>query len=113
MLEQMLQSALLLVPILGATIMGGASMSMVYIYFIAFDFFKCWGHSNFEFVPAWFRNLPGVKYLLYTPSSVHAYPNTVFMLIIVVVPALQHYFCFRTDYCYGPGIESLHSLSNR
>ena len=70
MLEQTLQSLLLLVPLLGAAALGSASMSMVYLYILAFDFFKCWGHSNFEFVPAWFRNLPGVKYLLYTPSSV-------------------------------------------
>lgn len=70
MLEQMLQSSLLLLPMMGAAALGGASKSMVYIYLLAFDFFKCWGHSNFEFVPAWFRSIPGVKYLLYTPSSV-------------------------------------------
>jgi hypothetical protein len=68
MLEQILQSALLLIPLLGATVLGGASKSMVYIYFLTFDFFKCLGHCNFELVPAWFRDLPGVKYLLYTPS---------------------------------------------
>ncbi|XP_024379660.1 very-long-chain aldehyde decarbonylase GL1-1 [Physcomitrium patens] len=68
MLEQILQSLLVCVPLLGAAALGGGSMAMIYIYLIAFDFFKCWGHSNFEFVPEWFRGFPGVKYLLYTPS---------------------------------------------
>jgi sterol desaturase/sphingolipid hydroxylase (fatty acid hydroxylase superfamily) len=70
MLEEIVQSLLLLAPLLGAAALGRASMSMLYMYLIAVDFFKCWGHCNFEFVPAWFRNLPGAKYLLYTPSSV-------------------------------------------
>lgn len=71
MLEQILQSLLVCVPLLGAAALGGGSMAMIYIYLIAFDFFKCWGHSNFEFVPEWFRGFPGVKYLLYTPSWVN------------------------------------------
>lgn len=71
MLEQILQSLLICLPLLGAATMGTASMSSVYLYLLAFDFFKCWGHANFEFVPAWFRNFAGVKYLLYTPSYVN------------------------------------------
>lgn len=70
MLEQILQSTLLLIPLLGATAMGGASITLIYLYFFAFDFLKCMGHCNFEFVREGFRNYPGVKYLLYTPSSV-------------------------------------------
>lgn len=68
MLEQGLQSILVCIPIVGAAAMGTASMGLVFVYVLTFDFLKCWGHSNVEFVPAWFRNLPGVKYLLYTPS---------------------------------------------
>ena len=75
-LEQMLQSLLVCIPLLGAAVMGTASMGLIYVYVIAFDFLKCVGHSNFEFVPTWLHNLPGAKYLVYTPSyvsSVHYY----------------------------------------
>lgn len=68
MIEQVLQSLLLCVPILGAAAMGTASMGLVFVYVVVFDCLKCWGHSNVEFVPPWLRNLPGAKYLLYTPS---------------------------------------------
>lgn len=68
MLEQGLQSLLLCVPMLGAAAMGTASMGLVFVYVVTFDFLKCWGHSNVEFVPTWFRNLPGAKYLIYSPS---------------------------------------------
>lgn len=69
MLEQVLQSALVCLPLLGAAALGGASMSIVYLYLLGFDFFKCWGHSNFEFVPEWmFEYFPLFKYMLYTPS---------------------------------------------
>ncbi|KAG0564726.1 hypothetical protein KC19_8G134500 [Ceratodon purpureus] len=68
MLEQLLQSLLVCVPILGAATMGTASMGLIFAYVITFDFLKCWGHSNVEFVPTWFRNLPGAKYLIYSPS---------------------------------------------
>ncbi|KAG0556124.1 hypothetical protein KC19_11G028000 [Ceratodon purpureus] len=68
MLEQMLQSLLVCIPLLGAAVMGTASMGLIYVYVIAFDFLKCVGHSNFEFVPTWLHNLPGAKYLVYTPS---------------------------------------------
>ncbi|KAG0623686.1 hypothetical protein M758_3G193600 [Ceratodon purpureus] len=103
MLEQALQSLLLLVPLLGAAALGSASISMVYIYFIAFDLFKCWGHSNFEFVPAWFRNLPGVKYLLYTPSYHslhHTEQNSNFCLFMPLFDYLGGTVDPRTDLLY-------------
>lgn len=68
MIEQVLQSLLVCVPIVGAAAMGSASVGLVFVYAVTYDFLKCWGHSNVEFMPSWFRNLPAVKYLIYTPS---------------------------------------------
>lgn len=45
--------------------MGIVFMGLVFVYVFIFDFFKCWGYSNVEFVLVWFWNFFGVKYLLY------------------------------------------------
>ncbi len=71
MLEQVLQTGLIGLAIVGTVMLGGASIGMIYIYFLAFDSLKCLGHINCEFVPAKvFEIFPIAKYLLYTPSYV-------------------------------------------
>ena len=56
------------IPLVGTWAMGGASIAMFYIYLIGFDVLNAIGHCNFEFIPRWFMRLPGMKYLIYTPS---------------------------------------------
>jgi hypothetical protein len=71
MLEQVLQTGLIGLAMVGTVILGGASISMIYIYLLTFDFLKCMGHCNCEFVPERvFQLFPAAKYLLYTPSYV-------------------------------------------
>ncbi|CAK9238256.1 unnamed protein product [Sphagnum jensenii] len=69
MLEQVLQTGLIGLAMVVTVMLGGASISMIYIYLLTFDFLKCMGHCNCEFVPARvFQLFPAAKYLLYTPS---------------------------------------------
>ncbi|KAH8957646.1 hypothetical protein BDL97_07G103400 [Sphagnum fallax] len=69
MLEQVLQTGLIGVAMVGTVMLGGGSISMIYIYLLAFDSLKCMGHCNCEFIPATlFQLFPIAKYLLYTPS---------------------------------------------
>ncbi|CAK9260814.1 unnamed protein product [Sphagnum jensenii] len=83
MLEQVLQTGLIGLAIVGTVMLGGASIGMIYIYFLAFDSLKCLGHFNCEFVPAKiFEIFPIAKYLLYTPSY-HSLHHT----------ELQYNFC--------------------
>jgi hypothetical protein len=71
MLEQVLQTGLIGVAMVGTVMLGGGSISMIYIYLLAFDSLKCMGHCNCEFIPATlFQLFPIAKYLLYTPSYV-------------------------------------------
>ncbi|KAJ7562834.1 hypothetical protein O6H91_03G085900 [Diphasiastrum complanatum] len=68
-LEEILQSGMMALPIVGAGLMGASSISSLYIYILAFDFLKQMGHCNCEVVPMWaFQIFPPMKYLLYTPS---------------------------------------------
>lgn len=57
------------VPILGASLLGYGSISMVYAYVLIFDFLRCLGHSNVEVIPyRIFETVPFLRYLLYTPT---------------------------------------------
>ena len=68
-LEHLILSAVVGIPILGSSLMGLGSMSMVYGHVLIFDFLRCLGHSNVEVVPhALFQTFPFLKYLIYTPT---------------------------------------------
>ena len=55
-------------PAPGTWAFGGASIAMFYAYLIGFDLLNNIGHCNFEFMPQWFMSIPGMKYLIYTPT---------------------------------------------
>ncbi|KAF6162814.1 hypothetical protein GIB67_029083 [Kingdonia uniflora] len=68
-LEHLILSMIIGIPILGVTVMGLGSLSVIYGYVMIFDFLRCLGHSNVEVVPyGIFQLLPFLRYLLYTPS---------------------------------------------
>lgn len=72
--ESLAFALLFSLPIVGTWLVGGASIAMLYAYWMAVDFLNCLGHCNFEFVPVWLlRTFPALKYLVHTPSyhSVH------------------------------------------
>eukprot|EP01018_Ginkgo_biloba_P039719 Gb_32154 [translate_table: standard] len=73
-LEQLVAVSSMEIPILGVARMNEASIGMLYIYLLGFDFIKFMIHSNVEVVPLWlFSIFPFLKYLLITPSyhSIH------------------------------------------
>ena len=68
-LEHLILSAVVGIPVLGSSLMGFGSISMIYGYVLIFDFLRCLGHSNVEVVPhAMFHAFPFLKYLIYTPT---------------------------------------------
>ncbi|KAF8407305.1 hypothetical protein HHK36_006432 [Tetracentron sinense] len=68
-LEHLILSLLIGIPILGPSLIGSGSTSMIYVYVLSFDFLRCLGHSNVEVVPHQiFEAFPVLKYLLYTPT---------------------------------------------
>ncbi|KAI3512743.1 hypothetical protein L1887_20062 [Cichorium endivia] len=67
--EHLLLCVIIGVPIIGTTLIGHGSVIMFYSYILAFDFFRCMGHSNVEVLPHQiFDTLPLLKYLIYTPT---------------------------------------------
>ncbi|XP_068652155.1 very-long-chain aldehyde decarbonylase GL1-1 [Aristolochia californica] len=85
-LEHLILSGVTAVPILGASLMGVGSVSLIYSYIMIFDFLRCMGHSNVEVLPhGLFKTLPFLKHLLYTPtyhSLHHTEMNTNFCLFM-------------------------------
>eukprot|EP00529_Nitzschia_sp_RCC80_P012953 CAMPEP_0113479356 /NCGR_PEP_ID=MMETSP0014_2-20120614/21263_1 /TAXON_ID=2857 /ORGANISM="Nitzschia sp." /LENGTH=590 /DNA_ID=CAMNT_0000372643 /DNA_START=269 /DNA_END=2038 /DNA_ORIENTATION=- /assembly_acc=CAM_ASM_000159 len=75
-MEHLMYTAVFAVPLLGphfsdfAEEKGGghASLTMFYVYLVGFDVLNAIGHCNFEFMPQWLMRIPGVKYLIYSPS---------------------------------------------
>ncbi|KAH9330263.1 hypothetical protein KI387_002371, partial [Taxus chinensis] len=68
-LEHIVVTLIMAVPIVGAGLMGGASMAMIYLYCLLFDSLKFMGHCNVEMMPeALFHYVPPLRYLVYTPS---------------------------------------------
>ncbi|WOG96836.1 hypothetical protein DCAR_0416173 [Daucus carota subsp. sativus] len=68
-LEQLLLTAVMGIPILGSSLIGYGSISMIYVYVLSFDFLRCLGHCNVEVIPHQiFDIFPVFKYLLYTPT---------------------------------------------
>ncbi|KAI9192834.1 hypothetical protein LWI28_028263 [Acer negundo] len=91
-LEHLVFSTVTAVPILGASVMGYASTSMIYAYVFVFDFLRCLGHCNAEIIPhKLFKTLPFLRYLLYTPtyhSLHHTEMDTNFCLFMPLFDAL-------------------------
>ncbi|GKV22300.1 hypothetical protein SLEP1_g32182 [Rubroshorea leprosula] len=69
LLEQLILTLVLGIPIIGSSLMGYGSTSLVYGYILVFDFLRCLGHCNVEIVPhEIFEKLPFLRYLIYTPT---------------------------------------------
>ena len=75
---------------------------MFYTYLIGFDVLNNIGHCNFEFIPSWFRNLPGMKYLVYTPSYHSLHHSKVHTNFCLFMPLY--------DYVYGTADPTSHQL---
>lgn len=68
-MEHMFMSIVIGIPIVGASVMGYGSGSLIYGYMLIFDFLRCLGHCNVEIVPhQMFQKFPFMRYLLYTPT---------------------------------------------
>ncbi|XP_074269234.1 very-long-chain aldehyde decarbonylase CER3-like [Silene latifolia] len=68
-MEHLLMLSIVAIPLMGGRLIGHGSVSMVYVYILGFDFLRCMGHSNVEFIPhRIFDHLPFFRYLLYTPT---------------------------------------------
>ncbi|KAG6698882.1 hypothetical protein I3842_08G041600 [Carya illinoinensis] len=69
LLEHLVLTGIIGIPILGASLMGYGSISMIYAYVLIFDFLRCLGHCNVEVVPYQiFETIPFLRYLIYTPT---------------------------------------------
>ncbi|XP_044470989.1 very-long-chain aldehyde decarbonylase CER3-like [Mangifera indica] len=68
-LEHLALSVIIAIPILGSSLMGYGSISLIYGYIIVFDFLRSMGHSNVEIIShKLFESLPILRYLIYTPT---------------------------------------------
>ncbi|KAL4350450.1 hypothetical protein AHAS_Ahas10G0143200 [Arachis hypogaea] len=68
LLEHLVLTVVIGIPVLGASIMGYRSASLVYGYVLTFDFLRCLGHCNVEVVPhETFERFPLLRYLIFTP----------------------------------------------
>jgi len=85
-------TAVFSIPLLGPFFMGGASVAMFYAYLIGFDFLNCVGHCNFEFFPRWFMSIPGIKYLIYTPTYHSLHHSRVHTNFCLFMPIYDHLF---------------------
>ncbi|XP_058226574.1 very-long-chain aldehyde decarbonylase CER3-like isoform X2 [Rhododendron vialii] len=69
LLEHLILCVIVGVPIIGTTLMGFGSMSMIYLYVLIFDFLRCLGHCNVEIIPHHlFKIFPFLRYVIYTPT---------------------------------------------
>lgn len=90
--EHIMYTAVFAIPLLGPFFMGGASISMFYVYLLGFDIMNCIGHCNFEFFPRWFMSIPGMKYLIYTPSFHSLHHSRVHTNFCLFMPIYDHMF---------------------
>ncbi|GLU10331.1 hypothetical protein SLE2022_271460 [Rubroshorea leprosula] len=92
LLEQLILSLVMGIPIMGSSLMGYGSISLVYGYVLAFDFLRCLGHCNVEIIPHQiFEMLPFLRYLIYTPTYHtlhHAEMGTNFCLFMPLFDAM-------------------------
>lgn len=69
LLEHVILTVVIGIPIIGASMMGYGSGSLVYSYVLIFDFLRCLGHCNVEIVPhKLFEAFPFLRYVIYTPT---------------------------------------------
>ncbi|MCV5005153.1 hypothetical protein OFM39_36400, partial [Escherichia coli] len=69
LLELLVLSVVIGIPIIGASILGFGSISLIFGYIAVFDFLRCLGHSNVEVISyKIFEALPFLRYLIYTPT---------------------------------------------
>jgi sterol desaturase/sphingolipid hydroxylase (fatty acid hydroxylase superfamily) len=92
-MEHLMYTANFAIPLLGTWALGGASIAMFYIYLLGFDVLNAIGHCNFEFIPRWFMRIPGMKYLIYTPSYHSLHHSRVHTNFCLFMPLY--------DYVYG------------
>lgn len=90
--EHLMYTAVFAIPLLGTHFMGGASVSMFYVYLLGFDIFNAIGHCNFEFFPRWFMSIPGMKYLIYTPTFHSLHHSRVHTNFCLFMPIYDHMF---------------------
>jgi len=90
--EHLMYTVVFAVPLLGPFFTGGASIAMFYVYLLGFDFMNAIGHCNFEFIPRWFMSIPGMKYLIYTPSFHSLHHSRVHTNFCLFMPIYDHIF---------------------
>lgn len=67
--EHLILCAVMVAPLIAASMMGFGSLSLIYGYILIFDFLRCMGHCNVEVFPhGVFEALPFLRYLIYTPT---------------------------------------------
>ncbi|XP_059291590.1 very-long-chain aldehyde decarbonylase CER3-like isoform X1 [Lycium ferocissimum] len=68
-LEHLLLCVVEGIPTLGTAFIGYGSISVMYVYVLAFDFLRCLGHSNVEIFPhGLYQRVPLLRYVIYCPS---------------------------------------------
>ncbi|KAJ7955715.1 protein ECERIFERUM 3 [Quillaja saponaria] len=91
-LEHLVLSIVIGIPILGASMLGYGSASLIYGYVLIFDSLRCLGHCNVEIIPhQLFDTFPFLRYLIYTPtyhSLHHTDKDTNFCLFMPLFDAL-------------------------
>ncbi|KAK7265329.1 hypothetical protein RJT34_32948 [Clitoria ternatea] len=94
LLEHLVLTVVIGIPILGAAMIGVGSASLIYGYVLIFDFLRCLGHCNVEIVPhRLFERFPLLRYVIYTPtyhSLHHTDKDTNFCLFMPLFDALGH-----------------------
>lgn len=64
-------SLVMAVPLVGVSLMGLGSLSLIFGYVLLFDFLRCLGHCNVEIFPhKLFKAFPLLRFLIYTPTYV-------------------------------------------
>ncbi|KAH9315167.1 hypothetical protein KI387_023794, partial [Taxus chinensis] len=101
--EHLMYAAMFSLAPLATVITKTASIGVLFVYLLWFDFMNNMGHCNFEFIPKWaFQIFPPLKFLMYTPSFHslhHSHVHTNFCLFMPLY-----------DYLYGTADKSSDTL---
>ncbi|XXG58491.1 hypothetical protein AAC387_Pa04g0798 [Persea americana] len=69
LLEHLILTVVMGIPIMGASLIGSGSISLIYGYIFIFDFLRSMGHGNIEIIPhGLFETFPFLRYLIYTAT---------------------------------------------
>jgi sterol desaturase/sphingolipid hydroxylase (fatty acid hydroxylase superfamily) len=105
--EHLLYGLNFAIPLVGTWACGGASICMLYVYLLGFDFMNNLGHINAEIVPSsLYSAFPPLRYLLYNPSF-HSLHHSQFNVNYALFMPLY-------DYVYGTADErsvQLHTMA--